>query len=975
MSWFDTSSFSKYSKFAKTALKQAQQNIDKVLDINDDTVPNTVLLKKSNDEPRTSTPKTSAVESKTENNTDNFFDSFLTDNKNKAKISDINSTPSQKQSNQEEAVLVQKVDVADGKVPRRTKLKDRPRKKLGFKSKDTKISSKEEKQDNSTDGDANDSSLVDNVISPCNENAEQLQKVSVNYKNINNDEDIDVGDNLNLKSRDLQINEQKENLPVTGTTSTFEENYTHALEDIKKTDLTLYKSCVDDTTSDVVEDILADENLDKNKIDETESKKKEAEEQLVLNNDTEKHVEANGFIEHEQEQENDDSPSMEICNSKLEGLDVSDDKILCLQKEVENLKSIIDARERKMVELSKENISLQESASIYKNQLDQLENTTSQDDSEMNELREEFTKRIGESDKKLQAAVKDRDYYKNKLIETEERLTQSANEQVSALSQSLIEKEDTIKGLLDEGEALSKKELDANNRIKKLRVKLKDITKKNETYLESIQEKEKEIDTLKEINREKEVNEKKIEAELQKLEGITDSQEDEISVLKEKLDDTEEKYNAMEATMQNAYAEINKLNLEKAQKDSEVQEASVAVQAKEELEQKLKELEKKTKYGNEELVAQLEDLQNAYQRLEQQSARKEDKLKHEIQDLHSRLEEGENRNQELSTSVTAATRPLLRQIENLQSSHANQADNWERVEKSLTERLGNLQHQLALASEKERSASEIATELKSKYKALNIQYHTVKEEKTKLESSLEDETNRNKELKDGWNREKMNLEKQVTKLKTLYEGLHNEKIFLEDQLSAEKAKYDNDMFQLNSRLAQQQQQQQTVQAISRQSSHDSLPTEEDRVVHRNESFNSTFSHQRNMSTSSSLHESFHNDSMMRTTTTASFEHIQSQLRKREGEVYVLQEEIQSLEKTKASLAQELVSLANKVEELENHVAELSCYKEKHDEMQSRYSAVLQMYGEKAEEADELRMDLDDIKNMYKQQIQDLLGDR
>lgn len=40
------------------------------------------------------------------------------------------------------------------------------------------------------------------------------------------------------------------------------------------------------------------------------------------------------------------------------------------------------------------------------------------------------------------------------------------------------------------------------------------------------------------------------------------------------------------------------------------------------------------------------------------------------------------------------------------------------------------------------------------------------------------------------------------------------------------------MFQLNSRLVQQQQQQQTVQAISRQSSHDSLPTEEDRVVHR-----------------------------------------------------------------------------------------------------------------------------------------------
>ena len=37
-------------------------------------------------------------------------------------------------------------------------------------------------------------------------------------------------------------------------------------------------------------------------------------------------------------------------------------------------------------------------------------------------------------------------------------------------------------------------------------------------------------------------------------------------------------------------------------------------------------------------------------------------------------------------------------------------------------------------------------------------------------------------------------------------------------------------------------------------------------------------------------------------------------------------------------------------------------------MESRYSAVLQMYGEKAEEADELKMDLQDVKAMYKQQV-------
>ena len=36
MSWFDSNSLSKYSLYAKTALKTAQKNIDKVLEISDE---------------------------------------------------------------------------------------------------------------------------------------------------------------------------------------------------------------------------------------------------------------------------------------------------------------------------------------------------------------------------------------------------------------------------------------------------------------------------------------------------------------------------------------------------------------------------------------------------------------------------------------------------------------------------------------------------------------------------------------------------------------------------------------------------------------------------------------------------------------------------------------------------------------------------------------------------------------------------
>lgn len=59
--------------------------------------------------------------------------------------------------------------------------------------------------------------------------------------------------------------------------------------------------------------------------------------------------------------------------------------------------------------------------------------------------------------------------------------------------------------------------------------------------------------------------------------------------------------------------------------------------------------------------------------------------------LPQRLQEAENRNQELSQSVTSATRPLLRQIENLQASLGGQTASWEKLEKSISDRLGKRQ--------------------------------------------------------------------------------------------------------------------------------------------------------------------------------------------------------------------------------------------------------------------------------------------
>lgn len=43
-----------------------------------------------------------------------------------------------------------------------------------------------------------------------------------------------------------------------------------------------------------------------------------------------------------------------------------------------------------------------------------------------------------------------------------------------------------------------------------------------------------------------------------------------------------------------------------------------------------------------------------------------------------------------------------------------------------------------------------------------------------------------------------------------------------------------------------------------------------------------------------------------------------------------------------------------------------------NQLQEQYDAILQMYGEKVEETQELQLDIQDVKDMYRSQIDDLL---
>lgn len=91
-----------------------------------------------------------------------------------------------------------------------------------------------------------------------------------------------------------------------------------------------------------------------------------------------------------------------------------------------------------------------------------------------------------------------------------------------------------------------------------------------------------------------------------------------------------------------------------------------------------------------------------------------------------------------------------------------------------------------------------------------------------------------------------------------------------------------------------------------------------------------------------------------------------------GEVQQLQWELSRRNVERDALNSELATLTLKLEDLSNKVQETQALNETLSETQTRYDALLQMYGEKMEENQELRLDLEDVKEMYKTQIDQLL---
>uniref|UniRef100_A0A8C5FZZ9 TATA element modulatory factor 1 TATA binding domain-containing protein n=1 Tax=Gouania willdenowi TaxID=441366 RepID=A0A8C5FZZ9_GOUWI len=644
---------------------------------------------------------------------------------------------------------------------------------------------------------------------------------------------------------------------------------------------------------------------------------------------------------------------------------VSTVQILELQKVIDELSGRLEKRESQLLTASKDKARLEEEVDNLK---DLKEESTS-----VHSLKDEFTQRIADAERKAQLACKERDIAKKEIKGLREELSTRLNS--SDTMEIIKEKEEQIRGLLEEGEKLSKQQLQHCNIIKKLRVKEKESETTITKQQKKIKEQEEELIHLQQVLDGKEEVEKQHRENIKKLNAVVERQEKELYGMQSDSEELKEKNRSVQAALDNAYKELAELHKVNASRVSEAEEVALSreTQAKEQLSVALEKAECEAKIQQEALVNQVADLRLALQRAEQQQARKEDYLRDEINELQQRLQEAETRNQELSQSVTSATRPLLRQIENLQASLGGQTASWEKLEKNISDRLAEAQAQLAVAVEKERSANEELRSNKSQQASLDSQNSILRQEKARLLAQLDAERNKRETLEDDRNREHVELENLRGEHTRTLEETKKEKLLLTNQLEMEKMKVEQEKKKCY--LAQEALKEKlpgsSTPSLSRSSSisgtdnaglHTSMLSQDDTTDHSLGTMNMSMS-----MTSTNLYEAARLSGGSNI-----LENLQSQLKLREGEIAQLQLEISSLERSRSVMAEELVRLTNLNDEMEEQVKEIPKLKVQLKDLEQRHNTILQMYGEKAEEAEELRLDLEDVKNMYKTQIDELL---
>ncbi|XP_034250983.1 TATA element modulatory factor isoform X3 [Thrips palmi] len=636
-----------------------------------------------------------------------------------------------------------------------------------------------------------------------------------------------------------------------------------------------------------------------------------------------------------------------------------------LLKRLSEMTELLEARETKLLVLSRSHAELQES---YQEMRSQLENAQQSRLVESRSLNEEFTRRLSALERKFQQAIRDKDILQRQL-------EQSKSELAHELTEHVGERDETIKELREEGEKLSRQQLQQSNLIKKLRAKEKENDSTIKSLREQVDNLTGEIERLKRSLAAKEdVERSQIEA-VHQLTARVKKQDAEILAMKEVRDHFQKLAESTQGTLDSTQKELDDARAREEGADQRVKEAreNVEESARAELEAALSAAQQHKR----QIMAQMDTMREQLAQVESQQSRREG-------ELLQRLESAERRSEELSQQLSEATRPLLRQLQTFQASSKTQQDAWERQERSLSDALAEAQSQLEQVTEAERGAREELLTLRSKVSKLENKLsaslqtsQAMQDRSSQLQSELDRATKLSEESRNVLESQVNDLKRQLSSVdhqlsveRAAVEAEKRRCIQLQEQLTDRERtldqdkERDTDLGKRESPLVVASGHSSPTISFGRESISESVSSVA-WPVFSDEGFETTSMSGRNVYESVRLNH-----------TTSVLEGLQSQLKLREGEVQQLQWELSRREAQRCALTAELSTLSVRAEEQETRLnSSIHLQEELSSQLSSlrtEYDALLQLYGEKLEETQELRLDLQDVKDMYKAQIDQLL---
>lgn len=618
--------------------------------------------------------------------------------------------------------------------------------------------------------------------------------------------------------------------------------------------------------------------------------------------------------------------------------DDSRDELEKVRKELKLMEAALQGAARQAQSKADEIARLMNENEQLKSTINDLKGKTSEAD--IDALKDEYHQRVSSLERKVYALTRERDAL---------RREQNKKSDAALL---LKEKDEIISQVMAEGEELSKKQAIQESTIRKLRAQIREFEEEKQKLISKLQAEEAKVDSV--------IKEK---AEIEKL-----------------LHETIEKNQAELAAQKEFYTSA--LN---AAKEAESQaEARANTEARAELESRLKEASERESV----LVQALEELRQTLTRTEQQAVFREDMLQRDIDELQKRYQASELRYNELVTEVPESTRPLLRQIEAMQETAARRAEAWAGVERSLNSRLQEAEAKAAAAEEKERVMSDRLSQSQSRITVLETQIACLRTEQTQLSRSLEKERQRasesrqeylaameevatqegrakqlEDEIKELRNKHKRVLQEEMAKTELLEKELEKEKaarIELEKTSSRQipRATSQDQFTKLTSPISEN-----GSMHIRKLSSAGSLGSmEESHFLQASLDSSDSFSSRRG------LGDTTMSPYFLKSMTPSAFE---AALRQKDGELQSYISRLSTLESIRDSLSEELVKLTEESEKLRAEASHLPSLRAELEALRRRHSSALELMGERDEELEELRNDIADLKEMYREQI-DLL---